>query len=421
MTRARDNANNWAADITGVTAGTGITGGGTSGTVTVTNEMVTTIDAKGDLVVGSGADAFVRVPVGTNNQVLTADSATTSGVKWATGNSGKYLTTNGTTASWGTLNQATVWTNRKGPTADAIYSIASNGSNIYVAVGNNGTLFSSSDGTTWTSRTSGFGSDAILDVAYGNGLFVAVGSNGKMSTSTDGTTWTTRTANMATNPINKVAYLNSLWIAVGGGMLSDGGITTSTDGTTWTRRTVPSTVGDNARYVTYGNGYYVVGTDYNSSNILYSANGTTGWTAGTSATTNEIQFVYWGGTHWIAINGNSGNYQISSTTPPSSGWSNIYNYSFSSDSRNYIRQANIYNNMIYFNHGGGNAPGPLQINGVSTGVTSNRPTSFATPILLPTILGSATYGNILTFYALLIRSDGSIIVGDTEGRIYTSF
>jgi len=36
MTKARDNADNWAADITGVTAGTGITGGGTSGTVTVT-------------------------------------------------------------------------------------------------------------------------------------------------------------------------------------------------------------------------------------------------------------------------------------------------------------------------------------------------------------------------------------------------
>jgi hypothetical protein len=34
-TRARQNADNWAADITGVTAGTGITGGGTSGTVTV--------------------------------------------------------------------------------------------------------------------------------------------------------------------------------------------------------------------------------------------------------------------------------------------------------------------------------------------------------------------------------------------------
>jgi hypothetical protein len=40
-------------DIEGVTAGVGISGGGTSGTVTtVTNSMATAIDAKGDLVPG---------------------------------------------------------------------------------------------------------------------------------------------------------------------------------------------------------------------------------------------------------------------------------------------------------------------------------------------------------------------------------
>ena len=84
MSRARTNANNWAADITEVQAGTGISvTNGTGPAPTVTNSMATAIDAKGDLVVGSGADAFVRVPIGANNQVLTADSATTSGVKWA--------------------------------------------------------------------------------------------------------------------------------------------------------------------------------------------------------------------------------------------------------------------------------------------------------------------------------------------------
>lgn len=70
-------------DITGVTAGTGISGGGTSGDVTITNTMATAIDAKGDLIAGTGADAFARLAVGTNGYVLTADSTASTGIKWA--------------------------------------------------------------------------------------------------------------------------------------------------------------------------------------------------------------------------------------------------------------------------------------------------------------------------------------------------
>jgi hypothetical protein len=88
-----------AGDITGVTAGTGISGGGTSGTVTITNSMATAIDAKGDLVAGTGADAFSRIGVGANNTVLTADSAEATGLKWATPASGMSnpMTTTGDT------------------------------------------------------------------------------------------------------------------------------------------------------------------------------------------------------------------------------------------------------------------------------------------------------------------------------------
>lgn len=75
-------------DIEGVTAGTGISGGGTSGTVTITNSMATAIDAKGDLIVGTGADTFSRLAVGTNTYVLTADSAEATGLKWVAPASG---------------------------------------------------------------------------------------------------------------------------------------------------------------------------------------------------------------------------------------------------------------------------------------------------------------------------------------------
>ena len=70
-------------DITGVTAGTGISGGGTSGTVTITNSMATEIAAKGDLIVGTGAATFDNLTVGTNGQTLVADSSTATGLKWA--------------------------------------------------------------------------------------------------------------------------------------------------------------------------------------------------------------------------------------------------------------------------------------------------------------------------------------------------
>jgi hypothetical protein len=78
-------------DIEGVTAGTGISGGGTSGTVTITNSMATAIDAKGDLVVGTGADTFSRLAVGTNGHTLVADSAQSTGLKWAAPSSGAMV------------------------------------------------------------------------------------------------------------------------------------------------------------------------------------------------------------------------------------------------------------------------------------------------------------------------------------------
>jgi hypothetical protein len=97
-------------DIEGVTAGVGISGGGTSGTVTITNSMATAIDAKGDLVAGTGSDAFSRLAVGTNNQVLVADSSTATGLKWATPAGGKILQVVSASTSTQTIISSTTLT-----------------------------------------------------------------------------------------------------------------------------------------------------------------------------------------------------------------------------------------------------------------------------------------------------------------------
>jgi hypothetical protein len=46
------------------------------------------LDAKGDLITATAADTPARLAVGTNAQVLTADSTTATGLKWATASSG---------------------------------------------------------------------------------------------------------------------------------------------------------------------------------------------------------------------------------------------------------------------------------------------------------------------------------------------
>ena len=78
-----------AADIEGVTAGTGLTGGGTSGTVTLALDSAaviapTIVDAKGDIIAATAADTVARLAVGTNGQVLTAASGQATGLEWAT-------------------------------------------------------------------------------------------------------------------------------------------------------------------------------------------------------------------------------------------------------------------------------------------------------------------------------------------------
>lgn len=212
--------------------------------------------------------------------MIPAVSAATGGgtaslpYQWvAAGGSGALYTSTST-------NLSGAWTSRTSSfSSTAINSVASNGTSLYVAVGDAGKLATSPDGITWTQRTSSFGAgDSIKEVAFGNGYWVAVGDNAKVAYSTDGTTWTQKTTGI-TGSVQCVEWGNGLW-AIGN---STGSLYTATDPTgTWTSRT--STLGNvfDLHYFK-AQSIWVAGVDTGTTGAFASSTDGITWTARTSA------------------------------------------------------------------------------------------------------------------------------------------
>jgi len=360
----------------------------------VTNAISNTlVDAKGDLVTATGADTPAKLSVGTNGQVLLADSTTATGLKWGTA--------------------GTTWTAQTSfGSSTTVNSIAYNGSNLYVAAGGSGVLYTSTDGKTWTSRTSGFGSVDINKVAYGNGLFVAVGNSGTITTSTDGVTWTARTSNMSTNEIRDVVYANSTWVAVGagGGTDNTGGIIYSTDGTTWTRKSQSLTVGTAYYTVVWNGTNWVVGGTNSTNNMIYASTPSGTWTPLSFGAAQPVNALYNDGTRTFAAVGTNGFYQTTSSTMTSPTL--VYGLP-SINSTNISRYVALYSGKFY-------AAQTLYLQFSSTPVSDVFIQSSPTT-LSPTAVHTSS-GTTLTGAARVVHVNANgVIITDDYGRIYTSF
>jgi len=105
----------------------------------------TIIDAKGDIIAGTAADTAARLAVGTNGQVLKANSATATGLEWAADSAGM--------------------TNPMTTTGDTIYS-SSGSTPARLGIGTTGQVLTVAAGVpSWATPAAG-GGGKVLQVVY---------------------------------------------------------------------------------------------------------------------------------------------------------------------------------------------------------------------------------------------------------------
>lgn len=118
----------------------------------------TIVDAKGDIIAATAADTVSRLAVGANDTVLTADSSTATGLKWATASSGGMTLLSTTTLSGtsttisgisGSYNSLKILINNVNLSANQIFRIRLNDEGALAT-------YVGTDGSTASSTTVGF-------------------------------------------------------------------------------------------------------------------------------------------------------------------------------------------------------------------------------------------------------------------------
>jgi hypothetical protein len=164
----------------------------------------------------------------------------------------------------------------------------------WVAACNNGTIGVSRNSVDWYYFYLGT-TNNLNSVAFANGLFVAVGSNSSVYTSTNGYDWIQRTFPVSSLTLTEVVYGNALWVVSCN--TSSQRIFSSVDGITWSGvwNTGGSIFVDKYTSTYYANGIWVT---ILGGQPATSADGIT-WTSRPVDLNHTFSFLLYTGSVWI--------------------------------------------------------------------------------------------------------------------------
>jgi len=175
------------------------------------------------------------------------------------------------------------------------------GNKKFVAVGENGSILTSSNGMSWINQTSGT-THELLGVTWSGTQYIAVGDKGTILTSPDGITWTPRAPGQTTSTLFSVAWGGERFTAVGNKFgINETEIMNSSDGITWTNN--PFTVANSYLFgVTWSGAKWIaVGYKPNASLVLSSPDGIT-WSDISIDNGGYTLFdVTWTGNRFVAV------------------------------------------------------------------------------------------------------------------------
>jgi hypothetical protein len=228
---------------------------------TINGVLLSTVTTKGDLIAATGNAAVTRVGVGSDGQVLTADTASSGGVKWTTLSG--YTTVQ-------VFNSSTTWTVPAGITRCAYYAVGGGGGGYTGAIrftnvtgdgGDGGTggqivgdtFYTVTPGASITVTVGGGGAGAAANTSASVASGINPGSNGTVS-SFDG-----NEANPGVSA-GTAATKSYAMIVKNGGLKGDTATPTPLQTTPRTLFTSSGTLGSNGSAATAGTNLGTAGT-----------------------------------------------------------------------------------------------------------------------------------------------------------------